>query len=100
MSTNTFVSEKEEQRDCEVVKVIMKTVDGAFLELLLFTVPLISEPLNNQPINSCKAEYDHRTLTDSCGSGDMPIDILIGLILADSHKRSGKGKEGTHCCLH
>ena len=60
----------------------MKTVDGAFLEQLLFTVPLIREPLNNQPINFCKAEYDHLThltLADSCGSGDAPLDILIGL---------------------
>ena len=56
---------------------------GAFLELLLlFTVPLIREPLNNQPINFCKAEYDHLThltLADSCGSGETPLDILISL---------------------
>ena len=82
LSFKTFGSEKEEQQDCEVVKVIMKTVDGAFLELLFFTVPLICEPLNNQPINFCKAEYDHLTyltLADFCGSGDMAIDIRIGL---------------------
>ena len=82
MSIENFESKKEEQQDCEVLKVIMKTVDGTFLELLLFTVPLICEPLNNQPINFCMAEYDyltHLTLADSCGSGDMPIDILIGL---------------------
>ena len=60
----------------------MKTVDGAFPELLFFTVPLICEPLNNQPINFCKSEYDHLihlALADSCGSGDMPVGILIGL---------------------
>ena len=61
MSIKTFGLDKKEQRDCEVMKVIMKTVDGAFLELLLFTIPLIREPLNNQPINFCKAEYDHMT---------------------------------------
>ena len=60
----------------------MKTVDGVFLDLLLFTVLLICEPLNNQPINFCKDEYDHLThltLADACDSRDMPIDILIGL---------------------
>ena len=82
MSIKTFGSEKEELQNCEVVKVAMKTVDGAFLDLLLFTVPLICEPLNNQPINFCKDEYDyliHLTLADACDSEDMPIDILIGL---------------------
>ena len=29
MSIKTFGSEKEEQQDCEVVKVAMKTMDGA-----------------------------------------------------------------------
>ena len=58
----------------------MKTVDRAFLKLLLFTNPLQCESLNNQPINFCKAEYDymtHLTLADFCSSGDMSIDILI-----------------------
>ena len=87
MSIKTFGSEKEEQQDCEVVKVAMKTVDGAFLDLLLFTVPLICEPLNNQPINFCNDEYDHLThltLADACDSGDMPNDILIGIV-TNSH---------------
>ena len=104
MSIKTFGSEKEEQRDCEVEKVIMKTVAGDFLELLLFTVPLICEPLNNQPINFCKAEYDHLThltLADSCGSGDMPIDILIGVDYYWQIVTSEvvNGRKGTHCCL-
>ena len=80
MSIKTFGSEKEQ--DCEVAKVAMKTVGGAFLDLLLFTVHLICEPLNNQPITLCKDEYDHLThltLADACDSRDMPIDILIGL---------------------
>ena len=82
MFIKTFGSEKEEQEDCEVVKVAMKTVDGAFLDLLLFIVLLICESLNNQPINFCKDEYNHLThltLADACDSRDMPIDILIGL---------------------
>ena len=85
MSIKTFGSEKEEQqRDCKVIKVIMKTVDGAFLELLFFTIPLICEPLNNQPINFCKAEYDHLThltLADSCGSGDSQLISSLAWII-------------------
>ena len=58
----------------------MKTEDGSSLEISLFTVPKICEPLNNQPIAFCKAEYDHLThLADSCQSEDMSIDILIGM---------------------
>lgn len=59
----------------------MKTVDGNSIELLLFTVPLICEPLTNQPIAFCQSEYDYLThlkLADSCDKEDMPINILIG----------------------
>lgn len=59
----------------------MKTVDGNTLQLLLFTLPLICEPLTNQPTAFCKSEYDHLTclkLADSCDTEDMAIDILIG----------------------
>ena len=57
-SKDVYGSEKEE-RDCEVVEVAMNTEDGSSLEISLFTVPKICEPLNNQPIAFCKAEYDH-----------------------------------------
>ena len=51
------------------------------LELTLFTVALICEPLANQPISYCKAKYsylEHLKLAESCNEeGDMEIDILI-----------------------
>ena len=85
----------------------MKTLDGDFLELLLFTVPLIREPLKNQPINFCKAEYDHLThltLADSCGSGDMSIDTLIGFnyywkIVTSEVVKGRKGPTAVHTRL-
>ena len=82
MLIKTFGAEKEEERDCEIVKVAMKTVDGAFLELSLFTVPLICEPLTHQPLAICQEKYEHLahlTLADSCDEEDMSIDVLIGL---------------------
>ena len=57
-------------------------MEGTYLELLLFAILLVCEPLNNQPINFCKAEYEYLTyltLADSYGLENMPIDILIGL---------------------
>ena len=60
MSIKTFGSE-EEERDCEVVVVAMKTVEGDVLKLQLLTVLLICEPLTNQPIALCKSAYSHLT---------------------------------------
>ena len=58
MLIKMFESEQEE-RVCDVVRIGLKTVGGANLELPFFSVPLICEPLSyHQPIAFCKATYD------------------------------------------
>ena len=80
MLIKTFGSEQEE-RVCDVVRINLKIVGGADLELP-FSVPLICEPLSHQPIAFCKATYEHLAplnLTDFHeGPTELKIDMLIG----------------------
>lgn len=52
------------------------------MELELFAVPLICEPLAAQPISICKERYDHlmglELADNSDGVSEMGIDVLIG----------------------
>lgn len=55
----TFGSSQEGEHCCDTVRIAVKTVDGNVLELQLFVVPLICEPLTNQSIALCQSEYPH-----------------------------------------
>lgn len=82
MSVLTFGSNKRITQTCEVVRVSLKTKDGPDMEMKLFSVPLICEPLVAQPISFCKEKYDHLAKLelpdDSDGTSAMVIDMLIG----------------------
>lgn len=99
MAIKTFGSEREEEHQCDVVKVALNTEKGKVLKLHLFVVPLICEPLTNQTIDLCQDKYQHLArlrLADSCDGGDMPIDILVGSdyyweIATDNVVRGKKG---------
>ena len=60
----------------------MKIFDGPDVELSLFTVPYICEPLSVQPISLCTRSFKHimsLELADtSDGKTTMEIDLLIG----------------------
>ena len=80
MAIKTFGSREEEEHHCDVVRLAVETVNRQVLQLELFVVPLICEPLSNQPIEFCKLEFQHLAhlqLADSCDGSDMTIDILI-----------------------
>ena len=81
VSIQTFGSENEEPRTCEIVRIGMKMQDGD-KEMTLFTVPLICEPLAGQPISICAEEYGHLSplsLADtSDGETSLEVDMLLG----------------------
>ena len=72
-------------RDCDVVRVSLKTMDGRVLELPLYVVPLICEPLANQPVVYCKAEYDHLASLKLAEFSDQEGDTAIGLLIGCDH---------------
>ena len=82
MSILTFGSNNRNTQTCEMVRVGLTTREGPDMELELFSVPLICEPLVAQPISLCKVKYDHLSqleLADySDGVSAVEIDVLIG----------------------
>ena len=77
-----FGNRRSASQPCEVVRVGVKVNTGPDLELNLFTVPYICEPLSVQPISLCTERYKHLShleLADtSDGKAPMDIDVLIG----------------------
>lgn len=82
MLIKTFGSDQENRQACGVVHLGMALKDGRHLEMSLFTVPMICEPLSAQPIAHAREGYQH--LADlgfadfSHGDEDLEVDILIG----------------------
>ncbi len=78
----TFGSEKQNMLACDVVRVGVMTRDGTDLELELFTVPSICQPLSAQPIDLCATRYQHLSDLDLADSSNdepiMEVDVLIG----------------------
>jgi len=58
MSIFTFGSSDQTLSDCNLVHVVMKTLDGV-IELSLLTTPIICGPLIGQPINLCVDMYEN-----------------------------------------
>ena len=54
-----FGNRRSASQPCEVVRVGVKVNSGPDLELTLFTVPYICEPLSIQPISLCTERYKH-----------------------------------------
>ena len=76
MSVFTFGSSAKTLRNCELVRVLMKTLDGN-LELHLFY-----EPLPVQPITPCINSFEHlsnlKFADSSDGNSALEVDLLIG----------------------
>ena len=82
MLIKNFGSVEEKRQNCDVVRLAMKTKTGECLELAFLAVPLICEPLSEQPI-MCVAElFPHISgldLADPHFSGEnLDVNILIG----------------------
>ena len=99
LSIASFGSEGRQPTACEVVHIAMKTNHGVELELTMFSVPHICEPLRAQPISLCAINCDHLAqleLADSCcDKSTLEVDMLIGSDyywdLATGEIRRGKG---------
>ena len=81
MSIFTFGSTRRSLCDCELVKVVMETLDGE-IEMHLLTTPIICEPITTQPISLCANSYKHlselRLADSSDGNSLMDVDLLVG----------------------
>ena len=82
MIIKTFGMEGEGQQVCDVVKVGMNLKNRQTVDLLFLSVPLICEPISNQPTTFVYSKYNHLAsldLADCCNGGkSLEIDILIG----------------------
>lgn len=78
----TFGSSEEQSRICESVRLSLTLRNGQTKQLMLFTVPLICEPLTCQPVSFCQGNFDHLAGIDladpSDGCSHLEVDILIG----------------------
>jgi len=78
----TFGMENQGQQVCEVVKVGINLKNERSLEMSFLVVPLICEPIFNQPIILAYDSYNQFTsleLADYCPEDkNLEVDILIG----------------------
>ena len=82
MLIKTFGSENHTRQTCDVVKLGINLRDGSNMQMSFLSVPLICEPLSNQPIALAASSWNRLAplqLADY-SQGDVPleIDILIG----------------------
>ena len=82
LAISTFGSTQEQQQSCPVVKVGMKVNGSPPMNLSLFVVPVVCEPLFSQPVSVCVSEYPHLaslSLADETdGASRLDVDLLIG----------------------
>ena len=82
MLIKTFGSEKRSKQLCEVVLLCLSTHDGGAIQLSFLSVPIICDPLSDQPIAHAMKNYDYLTNLDladySCSTDMLEVDILIG----------------------
>jgi len=92
MTVFTFGSSEKILSNCELVRVLLKTLDGE-LEMCLMTTPVICEPLTAQPLSLCVSSYDHLSgleLADtSDGNAPIEVDLLIG---SDYYRQLATGR--------
>ena len=78
----TFGSSEEHSRVCESVRLSIALKNGRQRHLMLFTVPLICEPISCQPASFCQEILDHLARIELADSSDccshLEIDALIG----------------------
>jgi len=82
MMIKTFGSQTELRQVCGVVMLGLMLKNGRSLKLSFLSVPLICEPLTNQPITHVKESYAHLASLDladhASGDDTLNVDILIG----------------------
>ena len=82
LSIAAFGSRREKPRVCSVVNVGLELTSYPHMQLSLFVVPMICEPLAGQPISACVKENQHLATLDladiSDGSSSLEVDVLIG----------------------
>lgn len=82
LSVATFGATREEPRTCQVVQVGVRMRDGSTLQLSLFAVPMICEPLVSQPVTASAEIHHHLVSLDlaDCSDGEsaMGVDVLVG----------------------
>ena len=77
----TFGSETERMLTCDAIELGLKTKLGLDLELALYVVPFIREPLSGQPTDIAVEHFKYLSgldLADPDDSDNLPISILIG----------------------
>lgn len=83
MSIVTFGSTGERRKDSDVVEIGVQTRAGLSQKLMLFTVPLICEPLSGMPEQFCPENYNYLSCLDLAdppgGKGQITPDVLVGL---------------------
>ena len=82
MTIMTFGTSKEQPQACERVRLGLVQKNGQTRQLMLFTVPLICEPLSCQPVTLCQDKFDHLMGLDladpSDGRSQLEVDVLVG----------------------
>ena len=77
-----FGSRREKPKVCAVVNLGLVTRGFSQVQLSLFVVPMICEPLAGQPTAACVDAYPHLANLDladySDGASGLEVDILIG----------------------
>ena len=82
MLIKTFGSDKRGKQLCDVVSLGLSFRNGGTIQLLFLSVPLICEPLSDQPIAHAMESYEYLANLDladySCATDLLEVDILIG----------------------
>ena len=82
LSIATFGSSRRTKKVCPIVNVCLTLKGYPRIELSLYVVPTICEPLTEQPISDCVQAHPHPLgleLTDSSNpTSGLPIDLLVG----------------------
>lgn len=76
-----FGSSRGEPKQCEVVRLAVRTKSGGNQELDLFVVPHISDPLTTHTVSTCSMMYGHLVqldLADISQEETLEVDVLIG----------------------
>ena len=77
VSIRTFGSEMEKTQKCDVVKLGLKARTGADLEISLYVVPLICEPLSGQPLDLTVQRFPYLSGLDLADSGNVTDNLEI-----------------------
>ena len=81
LSIKTFGAQHEKTQICDAVELGLKTKLGSDLELTLYVVPFICEPLSGQPTNIAVERFRYLSgldLADPDDTENLSISILIG----------------------